>query len=311
MQRKFSYLPKPASKFDKIFGVRKARQRDDDDDDDEFLNGVAEGVIDDDDRREAEEEARNGDDGDRDNDDDGDARRRVGNFPSDTFEQGIAGGYYYRNKADHLNRVVAALRLANPQLSEQRAMAWLLHTARGRALSLHLRKRAERQQQTKRKESPMTAENIQETLRAEVAKRGSLVALAKTMVKENRDYGISEFAFSEMVGDYARANKRAGETSAGAFARIFSADSDEGLAIRRAHALTKAGFPQPTQAVVTPMSGGREQPALEQLNGLTRKMMAARPELSEARAFELVYTDPANIELAKRERMENRPSAGR
>ena len=38
-----------------------------------------------------------------------------------------------------------------------------------------------------------------------------------------------------------------------------------------------------------------------------REHQAAHPELTEAQAFARIYTDRANIELAKRERMESAP----
>jgi hypothetical protein len=50
-----------------------------------------------------------------------------------------------------------------------------------------------------------------------------------------------------------------------------------------------------------------EAPAYNELLTLAKEYQAAHPELTEAQAFEKVYTDPANKDISKRERMESAP----
>jgi hypothetical protein len=76
----------------------------------------------------------------------------------------------------------------------------------------------------------------------------------------------------------------------------------------------------PGRATLTPrVSGFSGKPAqqnvddpktaLAQLQELVDAQRAQHPELSEAGAFARVYLDPANKDLAARERAENRPVA--
>jgi hypothetical protein len=223
---------------------------------------------------------------------------------------------------DHLARVVVALQAAHPGLSKQTAYRWLIHTAHGRALTRHLYKRALRNGKAQTmsttigKESPIMDRTEQITA---LAKRWGAERVCKHFVDDNDAHGFSEFEITKMISDSVK--RLPGETREMAFARVYQ--SEDGLVFRKAITLAKA-FPQPMRAITTPMfTGGRitpgmwgekptvEDDALAQLNELTRRMRAAQPGLSEAEAFTRVYTDPNNAELAKRERMQNRPSAGR
>lgn len=132
-----------------------------------------------------------------------------------------------------------------------------------------------------------------------------------------------------------------------AFAKLYSAsDADGELARRATQAARDAGFlsrtskaqPQfssrssepfhaagavdgpagkPGRASLTPrVTGGRAatrvdnpRSALDQLNELADAQRRQHTELTEAGAFAMVYADPKNAELVRRERDENRPRA--
>jgi hypothetical protein len=120
---------------------------------------------------------------------------------------------------------------------------------------------------------------------------------------------VTEHEFTAMLTEHARLNKRAGESDASAFSRIFSSD----LEIRKAHAITK-NFPQlldlqPTQV------GGKDatdvnndsSKAYEQLQTMAEELRRRSPTLTVAQAFARTFEDPENRELAARSH--RRPTA--
>jgi hypothetical protein len=105
-----------------------------------------------------------------------------------------------------------------------------------------------------------------------------------------------------------------------AFSECFCADTEEGRALRKAHAAIRdSQFAKATLMPILPVStsvGGTRaddqsvnnpKPALDQITELANRMRAASPDLSHAQAFARAYA--ANPELARREREENRPRA--
>jgi hypothetical protein len=59
----------------------------------------------------------------------------------------------------------------------------------------------------------------------------------------------------------------------------------------------------------TSHGSGTDGSPMEELNTLAKKLAEKDPSLSFAKAFAKVYEDPANIEIVRRERGQNRPSA--
>jgi hypothetical protein len=92
---------------------------------------------------------------------------------------------------------------------------------------------------------------------------------------------------------------------------VFTADDDVGKAFRRAVQIAKGMAPIEPVATGDSGSDADDNTALAALRRLVAAMRAANPELklSDAQAFARVYSDPANAELVKRERAENRPVA--
>ncbi len=103
------------------------------------------------------------------------------------------------------------------------------------------------------------------------------------------------------------------KSSAKAFARVFSANDETGLTLRKAHAVIK----NTTLMPIMPVSVGATEAtdvndpedALAQLQALAERLRASMPQLSKAQAFSKVYTDPNNAALAAAERQQNRPTA--
>jgi hypothetical protein len=101
---------------------------------------------------------------------------------------------------------------------------------------------------------------------------------------------------------------------------MFTAQDEVGLACRKAVDIAKnAQFFSRTSkaATLTPrVTGGRAatavdnpRSALDELQKLVDQQRAANPTLTEAGAWDKVYTDPKNATLVARERKENRPVA--
>jgi hypothetical protein len=129
----------------------------------------------------------------------------------------------------------------------------------------------------------------------DIAKAGGIVAVAKAIIDENRNYGISEQEFVELASDIAQAENPS-LSKAQAFAKLY-----ENPTIWRACNLLKS---MPFVANVTPLVVGGESAqavndpsaAIEQLKQLGRDKW---PTASEAQQFERALTAPENHKLAR------------
>lgn len=153
------------------------------------------------------------------------------------------------------------------------------------------------------------------------AKRHGIINVAKAIIEEDKfAQAISEADFTAMMIEAAREYQKPGESPGQSFARMFSADTTEGLMLRKAHAVIKqAGFPSVITAELTQISkardselvfdklGDSELSAYAQLMEKAEQLRKFEPELSKDQAFAKVYQDPKYSSLAQRERNENRP----
>jgi hypothetical protein len=133
---------------------------------------------------------------------------------------------------------------------------------------------------------------------------------------------FTEEEFFQILMDDARKSQRPGESVGSAFSRVFSADTADGLLLRKAHAkvkeancpslsVNKAHLPSPTQV------GGKDatdvntdgSKAYQQLAAMAEQLRASSPYMTFAQAFARVYSQPENAELAEAERRANRPRA--
>jgi hypothetical protein len=141
-----------------------------------------------------------------------------------------------------------------------------------------------------------------ETVR-DVVKRHGIVAVAKSIVDENRNYGITEHEFVELATEHAKA-QHPELTDAAAFAKLYQIPE-----VWRACAVLKS---MPFVADVTPLVVGGE--AAQDVNDPTEaiaqlKQLGARkwPTATEAQQFANAFTDPVNRELAAK--AHRRPTA--
>ena len=94
-----------------------------------------------------------------------------------------------------------------------------------------------------------------ESLQALVKDFG-VVRIAKSIVESGNGpngTALTEAEFTKIIHDHAQQGRRSGESPDHAFARCFTADDDDGLAFRRAHAVVK-NFPR--MAPVAPVVAG-------------------------------------------------------
>jgi hypothetical protein len=116
------------------------------------------------------------------------------------------------------------------KLDRSVALDWLLHSPTGNALAArHKKADAEPAKET------MTMTRDQHLQK--IAEHG-VVALAKMLAEDGDSRGISETEFTALVtAEAKRAHPQLSEAQA--FAKVFSASTDDGAALRRAHATIK------------------------------------------------------------------------
>ena len=151
------------------------------------------------------------------------------------------------------------------------------------------------------------------------AKRHGIINIAKVILDDDRfAKKITEEEFVAMLTEEAKAYQKTGESEAQAFSKMFSAQTPEGLMLRKAHAAVKqANFPSVVTVAPTQV-GGKDatdtntdnSKAYGQLVAMAERLRTFAPELTLEQAFERVYTAPANVNLAEQERRENRPGPG-
>jgi hypothetical protein len=125
----------------------------------------------------------------------------------------------------------------------------------------------------------------------------------ETIIKSLRSMG--EGGFTKLITSYAK-TVHPTLTREQAFTKIFTANDDEGKAIRCAWLISKG-------QVVTGESSDDDDArdndddsdAMEELNALAEAERRRKPSLSKAQAFAKVYSE--NHELAVKERLQNRP----
>jgi hypothetical protein len=140
----------------------------------------------------------------------------------------------------------------------------------------------------------------------DIAKTSGILAVAKAMVDEDRAYGITEHEFVELATEDAQ-KLYPDKTPAAAFAKLFTDGGADSLTLRKAHAVVKASHAEHMFGPTFPAAAKadtRAGTAYNELQAKAAELRKVRPELSEAQAFERVYSDRSNIELAKRERRE-------
>lgn len=142
----------------------------------------------------------------------------------------------------------------------------------------------------------------------DVVKTYGITAFAKSMVADQKSYGLDESEFTALVVEAAKRDAPAGETEAQGFTRLFAANTEEGTLLRKAHALAKETTWLDLRPTV--ISGGdwrdeddREQ-AMRQLAEIGRRIA---PTATPEKRFAVAFEDPKNVALALR--VHQRPTA--
>jgi hypothetical protein len=142
-----------------------------------------------------------------------------------------------------------------------------------------------------------------------IIKQHGVIAFAKMVADDGDAHGLDEETFTRLVTEHAQ-KLYPGVRPDQAFAKAFSDQGADGVALRKAHAVIKDTM------VITPVFvGGAEardvndpKSAMVQLNTLVEEQRKRSPGMSAAQAFAQVYKD--NPKLAQQEREENRPKPG-
>ena len=135
-----------------------------------------------------------------------------------------------------------------------------------------------------------------------IVKQYGIVAVCKFVIE--RTTSITEHQLTQMIGDYAKAH-------GSDFVKMFTANDEVGLTLRKAHAVVKSA---PFATLEPRVSGGKDavavndpDDALAKLTSLAAELRRSAPELSSAQAFDRIYNDPKHRSLAEMERHQNRP----
>lgn len=174
-------------------------------------------------------------------------------------------------------------------LDQQTALHWVLHHRHGAALRDRLNLppdevadllvHAAKMHSTNKREEAPNMDRIEKDLRS-----------------------MGEAAYTKIVTDFAK--KQFPELSREqAFSKVFCAEDAEGQAIRRCWQIAKQGDADEVAAAED------DENALDELNALAEQERKRNPGMTKAQSFAKVYTDPANSELARAERQQNRPRA--
>jgi hypothetical protein len=193
--------------------------------------------------------------------------------------------------SDHHASTVADLLVESGKYPHRAAaLDHLLNSPHGNALLARMHKAAE---QTA-KETPMTSHS--EFVQS-VVKQYGIVALAKSMVQDQKSYGLDEPTFTRLATEHAQriySNDRPDV----AFSKFYQSEES----VRRACQIAKS---MPFVADLTPLVVGGDPTqnvdnpaeAIEQLKQLGRDRW---PSARASDQFERALTDPANAALARR-----------
>jgi SpoVK/Ycf46/Vps4 family AAA+-type ATPase len=124
---------------------------------------------------------------------------------------------------EKLEQLAAALCAANPDLTRQQALFFLIHNAHGRAL-------AERLSSVLKS----TREDQMHDLKS-IAKQSGGLSVITSHIIEKGETSFSEHDFTAAVMEAAKLTKRDGETDAKVFSRLFESSAD----IRKAYSICR------------------------------------------------------------------------
>jgi len=154
---------------------------------------------------------------------------------------------------------------------------------------------------------PTTSEQLEA---ARIAKFKSLnpVAVAKAMVEDNSNHGISEAELVELISNHDR---QPNESAAKCFSRHYEAQDENGLALRKAVAIAKDMM----MSIEPVFVGGEDacdvndaSKAYNQLMQMAEEQRARAPWKTVAQLFSDLMQDPKHAELAAKAHQRPRPT---
>jgi len=156
--------------------------------------------------------------------------------------------------------------------------------------------------------SMSTTPEQMEAARVEKLKSLNPVAIAKQIVSDGKSYGIDEHEFTKLVTAHAQ-REHPDMTPEQAFVKVFTAQTEEGALLRKAHVVTKD-----LMSLEPVFVGGDDardvngaQKAYEQLMRMAEEQRARAPWKTVAQLFSELMQDPKNVELAAK--AHQRPTA--
>src|SRR6516165_2700669 len=189
----------------------------------------------------------------------------------------------------HASKIADLLVESGRHPNRAAALDHLLHSARGAALLRRVHKHHEEE---------MTMTSVEKLEAARVAKLKSLnpVAVAKVICDDNSSHGIDEHEFTKLVTAHAQ-REHPDMTPEQAFVKVFTAQTEEGALLRKAHAVTKD-----LMSLEPVFVGGEDardvdgaQKAYSQLMNMAEEQRARAPWKTVAQLFSELMQDPKNV----------------
>jgi hypothetical protein len=207
-----------------------------------------------------------------------------------------AGGGSGGGASDHHASKVADLLVeAGSHPDRSTALSYLLHSPHGTALLHRMSKAAD---QTA-KETSMTSHS--EFVQS-VVKQYGIVALCKSMVSDQKSYGLTEHEIVDLIGESAQSSEFPSLSKAQAFSRLYTEQSERGRTLQKAVAIAKS-MPFVADAEPLVVGGADTRDLSDQSEAIAQlKQLGARkwPSATEAQQFANAFSDPVNRELASK-----------
>src|SRR5262249_34094321 len=154
----------------------------------------------------------------------------------------------------HASKVADLLVEAGTASDRRTALAWLFHNREGAALLSRLRKSHQEESTAMSKTVEELEAERAEKLRA-VVKAHGIVAVCKQIIADGSGYGIDEAEFTRLATEHAQ-RVFPGDRPDVAFAKMFSANTEDGAALRQAHSIIKTAYAAPVFDVKPIFVGG-------------------------------------------------------
>ena len=213
-----------------------------------------------------------------------------------------AGGDEGGNASDHHASKVADLLVeAGSHPNRASALQHLLHKPSGQALLSRMSKAAE---QTEKETPPMTSHS--EFVQS-VVKQYGIVALAKSMIQDQKSYGLDESTFTRLATEHAQ-RVYPNDRPDSAFSKLYESEES----VRRACQVAKGQTLEPVMvggpdAMHEAVNDTERSEAYQQLVDMAEKLRADSPFLSADQAFARVFENPKHAAIAAK--AHRRPSA--